>query len=575
MASLIDTPDSPLLRDLADVVTGGFVDNMEAHLLSPAQCVRLLNAEPTIAGRRRKRNGCIPLGGFLGNPNSLHELYTPLVGINKLIGQWGPNFYSSDGDDVWTYVPGASALDTHYMGVQGVGLQYTGLPHSGGLAPGLFLSTCVPYTANASLPFGQLLFLDSGGGMLECTAYSGPRARAVAWFQGRLWTYNDCEPSGGASFLRWSAPLDGTDFTNGQSVQIDAGGDVGTAILPARDASPRLFLLNERSIYQLDIYWATDGYYPLTANALDFTKSLLRPIVLNTGCVSSRAALWVPGQEGADMLFLSREGIRYLSRSLTDAQSGTPLPLSFPIQQTIDRINWRHADKACAGFWDGKAYFAVPVDGSDRNNLVIAYDVHRQAFYELDLQVGAWSESRVAGHRKFYFLSATSGTETTLGNPATGATEAFHAYELFSGVVDPFNSPIQFQEVTRDFVCDSGGEPGSNIHIKKKWSHLDVTFEAAGTGATLAIEYKVDNDDSWKTLSNYYVDPQSGAPVLPVQLPFTFGSGKIFRKTFLLRQIAPGHKIRFRVTDDSSFAQFKVINLSLFANPMNPKYNRG
>lgn len=567
MASLIDTPDSPLLRDLADVVIGGFVDNMEAHLLSPAQCVRLLNAEPTIAGRRKKRNGVVPLGGFLENPNGLFEFYSPLRGVNKLAGLWGNSLYTSDGDDAWASVPSASAVDTYHMGVQGLGV-------SG--APALFLASCVPYTANVSLPFGNLVYAPAlADGSLSSTHVSSARARSIAWFQGRLWSYNDCEPDGGAAFLRWSAPLDGTNFGNGQSVQIDANGDAGVAILPSRDASPRIFLLNERSIYQLDIYWATDGYYPLTANALDFTKSLLRPIVLNTGCVATRAAIWVPGQEGADMLFLSREGIRYLSRSLTDAQSGTPLPLSFPIQQTIDRINWRHADKACAGYWDGKAYFAVPVDGSDRNNFVIAYDVHRQAFYELDLQVGAWSESRVGGYRKFYFLSATSGTETTLGNPATGATEAFHAYELFSGAVDPFNSPVQFQEITRDFTCDAGAAPGSNIHIKKKWSHLDVTFEAAGTGATLAIEYKVDNDDSWKTLSNYYIDPQSGAPVLPVQLPFTFGAGKIFRKTFLLRSIAPGYKIRFRVTDDSSFAQFKVINLSLFANPMNPKYNRG
>lgn len=566
MTALFDYLDSPVITDESQIITGGFVDNTEPHLLKPQQAVRLLNAEPTVAGRRQKRRGvlCYGTGHESYAPHGLWEFFSAEHALKHFVGQWGRGFYSSAGDGDWTLrASSASLYNLPHMGVQG---RASGVPH-------LFFSSCVPNASNESLPYSKLFLLDKAWGH---TAHTATQARALAWFQGRLWAYNDCREGLGNSYLQWSAPLDGFDFSNGQNFEVDPdSGDVGTAIVPARDNTPRMFLFNEKSVYQLDIYWDTDGYYPTTANALDFTKSQLRPIVLGTGCIATRSAIWAPGLQGADVLFLSREGIRTLARSADDTQGGSPLPLSYRIQQTIDRINWSYADRAVAAYWDGRAYFAVPVDGSESNNFVIAYDVHRNAFHELDLRVGDWCEARLNTNRRyFFFQSTTCGTESGLG-AASGATHGYHVYRFDHGTADPFGLPVQYTEDTRAFTCDSAGqEPGTNLGIRKKWNYAEFAVQSGQTGCTLTINYKVDDDQVWTTLGYLYIDPDTAAPFLPVQLPFGFGGGKMVYRSLGLRAVKPGYKIQVQIKDNQSYARFKVVNLVIYANPMNPRFRR-
>lgn len=570
MSTLIDQPNSPLWVEESNLVVGGYINNTENHLLAPEQAVRLLNVYPTVAGRRQRRTGVACLGTGIAsaeNPTGLWEFYVPTAGVQHLVAKWGTGLYTSQGDDLWTrQSSNISLANTYYMGVQGRG------PSS---VANLFLASCVACSDNVSLPYVEAVRVDSGA--FAVTNVSGISARCLAWFQGRLWAYNLCGSGLGPTYLTWSKPLDGSDFSAGQSIQIDADtGDVGCAILPSRDNTPRLFLFNERSVYQLDMYWTTDGYYPSTANALDFTKSQLRPIVIGSGCIATRTCIWAPGLSGADILFLSHEGIRYLSRSQTDAQGGTPLPLSYRIQPTIDRINWNFADRSTAAYYDGFAYFAVPVDGAAYNNLVIAYDIHRDAFHELDFNVAAWADAKLAAGRSLFFLSSTAGTESGLntGAGASGVTYGFHVYQTGSGSVDPFSHGIRYIEETRAFCCDQGGQPGTNLRIKKKWDYLELAVQSGSTAATLTVEYKVDDTSAWSILDYFYSDPDTAAPYLPVQLPFGFGSGKIVRRNFLLRNVQPGYKIQFRLSDSESFSRFKIISLLLSANPLNPKYNR-
>ena len=560
MATLFDSPDSQLLSEEVNYISGGFANDIELHLLKPDQAARLLNISPDVTGRLQKRQGIEKYGSAgTGSPNGLSAFEAPIQGINLLVGQWGSAIYSSTGDDTWTRrASSVSLADTPYMGVQGKGRN--GLPT-------LFLASCVGVTDNVSLPYGNLVCLDSSFGVTETAL----RARSLAWFQNRLFHFNSA--SSGPAFLGWSKPLDGRDNSNGQTVEIESdNGDQGVAIVPMRDSTPRMLLFKERSVHMLEMYWATDGYYPTTANTLDFTKSLLRPISLNTGCVSTRGVVWVPGQSQADLLFLSREGIRSLARSQTDAQGGAGPPLSRSIDPTIQRINWNAADRAAAGFWNNIAYFAVPVDGSTRNNLVIAYDVLRESFFELDWAASAWTPAKLTSDRKFFFMSASAATESGLGTPASGITNGYHVYQIEGTQVDPGNAPVQFDIQTRAFSFDSGGPPGSGMRNRKKWNYLSLAIQAASTAATLALQYKVDDDDAWSTLRYLYVDPADGYPNLPVQLPFGFSVGRVLRRDILLRDVRPGYKIQLRVTDAASFARLKLISLVVYANPINPKF---
>lgn len=561
MASPFDSIDGPDWTEEVAYSDGGFRNDVEFHLLPPNTAARLLNITPDVTGRLQKRQGIAKLGSAgLGNPNGLFPFEAPLQGLNLLVGQWGSNLYSSAGDAVWARrASNVSLSNTFYAHAQGRGRN---------ALPTLFLSSCVGVSDNVSLPYGSLVCLDSSFGVTE----TATRARAICWFQNRLWAAGD----GGPNLISWSSPLDGRDFSNGENFEVDPDtGDVCSAIVPMRDGTPRLMIFRERSIYQLEIVWTTDGYYPTTANALDFTKSQIRPLALNTGCVATRSLVWVPGQQQADLLFLSREGIRSLARSATDAQGGAPPPLSQRIDPTIQRINWQYADRSVAAYFNNVAYFSVPVDGSIRNNLTIAYDVLRDGFYELDHGAAAWTPAKLTSDRKMFFLSASAASENGLGSPASGATNGYHVYQLDGSQTDPAGRPVSFDIQTRafDFTSATGGEPGSGLRVKKKWNYLAMAIQSAATAATISLQYKVDDQDSWTQLRYIYVDPADGFPYLPVQLPFTFSSGRVVRHDLTLRDIQPGYKLQLRFIDDASFARMKLISLTLHANPINPRFS--
>jgi hypothetical protein len=246
--------------------------------------------------------------------------------------------------------------------------------------------------------------------------------------------------------------------------------------------------------------------------------------------------------------------------------------MSFRVQTTIDRINWAQAHRAVAQYWNNIAYFALPVDGSDRNNFVLAYDTVRDSFYELDDPVADWTPAHIQNDRRFFFMAATSGTETGLGSPASGVTNAYHVYRTDDNLYGLFRRPLQLDLQTRAFTFDQS-EPGDGLRYKKKWDYLDFAIQSAATGATLTISYKVDDDDAWTVLRYLYVDPTDGFPILPVQLPFQFSVGRVLRRSLLLRPVRPGFKIQFRVQDDSSFSRLKIISIAVKANPLNAKFH--
>lgn len=547
-----DTLDGPYLTDDSSSIAGGVVDNVESHLLRPDQIAYLLNMQVTTEGRRVKRFGVDAIAGRGDTPKGLFNFEVPSIGLKDLVAIYGNNLYVNTGNELLSQKAcGVSFCDAPYMGVVGRGATNTAT---------LFMTTAAAMTDNVSLPYSKLVAMDRGFNFTEIATI---RPRALSWYQSRLWALNSCQTTHGPDFLFWSKPFDGRDFSSGQNVQLETDtGDQGMAIVPMRDQTPRMMLFKERSIHLLEIYWTTDGYYTTGANTLDFTKSLLRPITLETGAVSSRAVVWSPGLQNADVMYLSREGIRSLNRSLTDAQGGAGLPISFRIQPTIDRINWLTADRSVAIHWKGIIYFSVPVDGNTEPNFVIAYDVYRDAFFFLDWKVGHWATCQQQSQRSLFFLTNTAVTETY----SSGPSNAFHIYQTETGYVDPGGSPIAYEEHSRSYAFDIDG-PGSGLRNRKRWRWLDMAVQAGNTACTLAMYYKVDGADNWTFLDYIAIDPSDAYPRLPTPLPITFSSQALTRRKISLHNLAPGFKVQFRSLDVTSFAALKILQQSLTATP--------
>lgn len=558
-----DIPDDQVLVEQATDISGGVSDSGEEHLIPPNKTAFLLNIDPTFDGQRQKRFGVLPRGSPglpSANANGAFPFEIVSRDFRHVVVQQDSNLFSTDGLSL-SFTPRVTTFslsNTFHHATQGQGQTSIAT---------LFVHSVVPVTNNASLPWDPLLALDR---TFTATSIEDVRPRSAIWYQKRLWCFNSASTLHGEDYLVWSNVLDGRNFSNGQNVQIDPeGGDPGSALLPLRGDTPRMLLFKERSIHLLDIFWDTDGFFPSAANTLDFLEGAkVRPVVSETGCIATRGLTWVPGISGGDVLFLSREGIRSLNRSATDAQGGAGLPLSFPIQRTIDRINFARADRATAVFWEGRAYFALPVDGNEQNNFVLAYDVNRNAWFFYDWEVNSFLKSEIDPQRKFYFFGQTSGTDGQ-----SSVTVGHHLYETDRGNVDPLKIAVKYQEETRAFVFSTGNDPAEGLRAKKLWRWLELKIQGASTGVTLVLDYKVDSSTDWVSFRTLFIDPSDSFPVLPVQLPFTFDAGEITRKNVSLHGIQPGFRLQFRFTDDISFGRIKILEKNVKATQLQETFS--
>ena len=83
-------------------------------------------------------------------------------------------------------------------------------------------------------------------------------------------------------------------------------------------------------------------------------------------------------QAGLDVYFLSEtgRGVYSVSQVPTSDQLGVQAPISFPINDTIRRINWTVArTTARALVWMDLFLLAVPLDGANSNNWILVYNI--------------------------------------------------------------------------------------------------------------------------------------------------------------------------------------------------------
>lgn len=558
-----DLPDSPILVERASDVSGGVVDVSEEHAIGPNQAVYLLNVETTFPGERRRRRGVFPRGtpGGETNPNGAFAFEDRSHDFHHVLVQQGNTLWSTDGagESFATRASGVSLYDTIHHSSQGRGA--TGIATA-------YWHSCVPYSANVSLPFDPLLAV---GRDWTATLIQDVRPRTTAWYQSRLWAFNSAATLHGQDVLAWSNVLDGRNWSNGQSLRVDPdGGDPGVALVPLRTSERAgLLLFKERSIHALDIWWDTDGAFPNSQNTLDFANGArLRPIVTRTGAVATRGLVWVPGLQGGDVLFLSREGIRSLNRSATDAQGGAGIPLSFPIQKTIDRINWATADKAAAWYWDNRAYFSLPVDGSTENNFVLSFNTLNQSWAFLDWQANAFVDAKIDSQRKFFFLAQSTGSAgqstVTLGH---------HLFEADRGLDDPYGEAVRFEEQTRAYTFPDDGNPYTGLQFRKIWRDLFLKFQVAATTATLTVNYKVDDGTDWNLLTHVSAAPEDAYPFLPAPLPFTLDSGVIIHKPVSLHSVRSGYRLQLQLLDDTSRGRFNIMEMRLRATKLHDTFS--
>jgi len=116
-------------------------------------------------------------------------------------------------------------------------------------------------------------------------------------------------------------------------------------------------------------------------------NSSITVVTSEVGCLSRRSIV----NAGQYVFFLSGKGVHMLTPQLDLKLIGQTLPLSEPIADIFDKLNYQIADKACAGYYANRFYISVPInpssnplDATTQNNKVLVYNTLNQQWESLD-----------------------------------------------------------------------------------------------------------------------------------------------------------------------------------------------
>lgn len=191
-------------------------------------------------------------------------------------------------------------------------------------------------------------------------------------------------------------------------------------------------------------------------------------ITRDYGCVASKSI----ASTGSDIVWLSQRGVVSLKQTEYGLTQSVVIPLSDPIQGTIDKIDWANASGACAAYHDNKYILSVPVGyGDGTNQLTIAYNFLNQSWD------GEWSGTMLVP--RFFERLYVNGTTRLVFADESGFIHFFDPLAYKDRAGDGSAVEIETEVETRGYTC------GTKEH--KQWTESKLAI------ATWDPEYAIDS----------------------------------------------------------------------------------
>ena len=481
-----DAVDDILLYDRQASFIGGQVSNFRENLLNESQAELIKDMSPEISGVLKTRRGFHRFANLLGSTSSSVDMramhFFDSDNRERVIVAVARNLYEIESNGTVTAIsPAANALpaavnpaymcqvaDKMYWSSDASTSKIFELKYSGS-AWVKTNSTDTVYPANAKYLIansGRVFAYDPSGNQIFVSTILPNLAAVVKINNGGGYVIGDYTTSGmvvdaltiglssgqtivfsgGGSLLLSAAAVETDTKIYGTladaAVADDEEAAVGTTLFTMGGATINPFKVGtgaetvtgmyswvgfnvvvfcENSIYLVD----TNPLTAAAAAAGNATSTFkIRQVSNLSGAVSHRAI----AQVGEDLIFLARDGVRSLKRTMAEEmvaeQSGV---ISYPIQDLIDSINWGSAvQKATATFWNGFALFSVPILSSTENNCVLAYSVDTTSW------IGYWQ-----------------GNPAYNIKPVDFCVTAFNGYAEKLLALDKVGNPLEF----RDYVA--------------------------------------------------------------------------------------------------------------------------
>ena len=491
----IEQLDDAIVYDGIGSFVGGQVSGTRANLLGENESVELVNADVTRTGELRTRRGTtrlvnaasIPVGGGPSTNSFIQGLafydsasaqYPVATGNEGSVWKFDGSNWAALGS--FTHAGGGTDRILMVMGAGGkLFLIYPGS-----------LTAIQVWNGTAWSALGT-----------TTNAHPPSNPRWMVWHTGRLFVISDVETLSASQFL------DGTVWDRALwSLTVSGDGVPATGICPWTDF--RLIVMKRNSLWYIDCNPQLQIQDPSNTIA-GFEK---KPIHLAIGCLAPATAC----QVGGDVYMLTTSGVRSVQRTLAaETQTDIGDPLSYPIQDIIDRINPAAINTANATFWNNRYFLALPLDSATQPNYVAIYNVLTSSWHGLwsGWTPTCWSYRAVNGVPRLIF-GQTDGSVVEWLDYVSVDSEVAATYQDINAVGI---TEIPLTVLTKSFdhkepVCK---KQGFNCQFEFFRSLADVTVQVIRDGA---------DPESFQTFST-----ASQTVTLPVELPFLLPSAGVKR----------------------------------------------
>ena len=555
-----DSVDDILLYDRQASFIGGQVSNFRENLLNESQAELIKDMSPEISGVLKTRRGFHRFANLLGStspPNSTNVQAIHFFDTDsreRVITAVNGSIYEIESNGTVTAIAVAankldSATDPAYMCQ---------------VADKMYWSSDTTSTKIFELKNSSGTWVKT-----DATDAAPLNSKYLIANSGRVFAY---DVSGNQIFVSTILP----DLAGGTSTLFTTGGvtinpfKVGTGAEAVTGMHSwvgfNVVVFCENSIYLVD----TNPLTAATAAAGNATSTFkIRQVSNLSGAVSHRAV----AQVGEDLLFLARDGVRSLKRTMAEEmvaeQSGV---ISYPIQDLIDSINWSAAaQQATATFWNGLFLLSVPILSSQENNCCLVYSANTNSW------IGYWQ-----------------GNPDHNIKPIDFCISAFGGYAEKLLTLDKIGNPMEF----RDYISPQNAVATDYQDNFDGTNYRDTAWQALTRGMTFGDQLSPKSPDftEWEfDRSNAKVDiipvldgedadrlvtdlvTGSGTVTLTASapvLPFTLPDSKVRRFRYSLSQYDPFRELQFRIeqstgdTSSNKYVALRSIQAGSFMDTM-------
>lgn len=298
-----------------------------------------------------------------------------------------------------------------------------------------------------------------------------------------------------------------------------------------------LLVFKKRSIYVVD-----------TTSGVGSNASITK-VHDTIGCIAARTIKQIGADGlGQDVYFLAKDGVRSILTTFQAGQQGVTAPLSYPINDLIQRINWSAANTCNATYWNNRYMLAVPLDSASAPNYVLVYHTINKSWsgYWIGWNPTIFSISDFNNEPRLNFGDSSGNVMQWLDYTPTNSESVSSFQDAGSSITTIFTS--------KAYVFDQllNAKLGYQLEIEFYQSSAHVNIQAA-----------IDGQTPITLVSGYDTSSGIGFSV-PFTLPLVIATSGIRRSSANLMSVGPFREIQIIITATSGKLAMKTIQLNAF-----------